>query len=239
MTAARQSPLPYPVSNIPVPDPSLLTTDQLRREIYGLRELLEARVLSIDDQIKHMRELSIERMSSRALQFQESDLRYQQRYDSQQRAITDALAAAEKAVAAALANADRAVNKAEVAAEKRFESVNEFRAQLTDQTATLLTRAEADAKLSALSDRISDIKGRIDIGDGGKQATVNNMTNTIAVSGLVTSIVVAAFVGMGLLIKPAAPPLRAADAAPYYAPSRTSETPAVVVAPAIVGAPRP
>lgn len=184
-----------------------------------------------------MRELSIERMSSRAIQFQESDLRYQQRYDSQQRAITDALAAAEKAVAAALANADRAVNKAEVAAEKRFESVNEFRAQLTDQTATLMSRAEADAKITALSDRVSDVKTRIDIGDGGKQANANSLTNTIAIAGLVTSIVVAAFVGMGLFNRPAAAVTKAADPPPYYAPARQSDTPAVVVAPAVVGAP--
>ena len=60
-----------------------------------------------------------------------SDLRNQQRFEAQ-----------EKAVNAALAAADRAVVKAETAAEKLFDAVNEFRAQLKDQNATFLSRAE-------------------------------------------------------------------------------------------------
>lgn len=72
----------------------------------------------------------------------EADRRYEQRFQDQ-----------EKAVAAALAAADRAVAKAELAANSRFDSVNEFRAQLTDQTATFLSRAEADTRTSALADR--------------------------------------------------------------------------------------
>src|ERR1700679_2961767 len=72
------------------------------------------------------------------VRFQESDLRYQQRFDGQQKALQDALSSAEKAVNAALAAADRAVLKAETAAEKRFESVNEFRAVLSNQSATLM-----------------------------------------------------------------------------------------------------
>lgn len=50
--------------------------------------------------------------------------------------------AQEAAVAAALASADRAVTKADMATEKRFESVNEFRNQLKDQTGTFITRGE-------------------------------------------------------------------------------------------------
>ncbi len=61
----------------------------------------------------------------------ERDLRYKERHDAQQNAISAALAAAEKAV-----------TKAEVAAEKRFDGVNEFRGQLKDQSATFITRTE-------------------------------------------------------------------------------------------------
>lgn len=50
--------------------------------------------------------------------------------------------AQEQAVAFALASAEKAVTKAELAAEKRFESVNEFRNQLKDQTGTFITRNE-------------------------------------------------------------------------------------------------
>lgn len=59
-------------------------------------------------------------------------------------AVVAALVAQEKAVAAALAAQKEAVNKAENASEKRFESVNEFRAQLADQNKTFATRADFD-----------------------------------------------------------------------------------------------
>lgn len=62
-----------------------------------------------------------------------------QRFESQDRAVSAALAAAEKAVA-----------KAEIAAEKRFDAVNEFRGQLKDQAATFVTRTELYAGLVAV-----------------------------------------------------------------------------------------
>jgi hypothetical protein len=79
---------------------------------------------------------------------------------AQQTAMQTAFKSADTAVAAALLSAEKAVTKAEVASEKRFESVNEFRAQLNDQAATLLSRAEADARLQALGDKIESIADR-------------------------------------------------------------------------------
>lgn len=90
--------------------------------------------------------------------YREKDLRDQQRFDAQQLALRDALISQEKAVNAALSAAQEAVQKAETAAEKRFDSVNEFRAQLADQTATLLPRREYDAQHKALEDRMALIE---------------------------------------------------------------------------------
>jgi hypothetical protein len=78
----------------------------------------------------------------------EMDLRYQRRFDAQ-----------EKAMAAALAAADRAVLKAETASEKRFESVNECRAVLTAQSATLATKSEVEAAIKGLVDKIDGPSG--------------------------------------------------------------------------------
>lgn len=75
-----------------------------------------------------------------------NDRRYEQRFNDANVAVGAALAAAEKAVAAALAGQKEAVTKAEVAAEKRFESVNEFRNTLSDQQRMLLPRLEAEVK---------------------------------------------------------------------------------------------
>lgn len=69
--------------------------------------------------------------------------------------------AQEKAVQAALASADRAVAKAEAAAERRFDSVNEFRSTLSDQARLLMPRSETEQALRGLSDKIDALTGRL------------------------------------------------------------------------------
>jgi len=56
----------------------------------------------------------------------------------------------DKQIALALNSAEKAVTKAETATEKRFESVNEFRLTLSDQTKTFVTRGELYAALMAV-----------------------------------------------------------------------------------------
>lgn len=92
----------------------------------------------------------------------ERDLRYQQRFTDQDRAVSAALAAQEKAVAAALSAAERAVLKAEAAAERRFESQNEFRGQLSDQAARQLPRAEAAVEFTNIRERLDELGKRIE-----------------------------------------------------------------------------
>jgi vacuolar-type H+-ATPase subunit E/Vma4 len=69
--------------------------------------------------------------------------------------------AQERAVAAALAAEKEAVTKAESAAEKRFDSVNEFRGQLKDQTATFVPRAEMVALLKGVDEKTRDNEDKI------------------------------------------------------------------------------
>ena len=73
----------------------------------------------------------------------EMDLRHQQRFDAQTRALDSAFVAAKEAV-----------SKAEVAAEKRFDSVNEFRGQLGDQAKTFMPRIEAEQRISAIVEKM-------------------------------------------------------------------------------------
>ena len=74
----------------------------------------------------------------------ELDARNEQRFIGQKESVKIAMEAA-----------DRAVTKAETAAEKRFEGVNEFRAQLADQQRTLMPRQEAEIRFAALADKIA------------------------------------------------------------------------------------
>ncbi len=73
---------------------------------------------------------------------------------AQKEAVATALIAAEKAVSAALMSSAQAVQKAEAAAERRFDSVNEFRQTLADQQRMLIPRAEVEVIISAMADKI-------------------------------------------------------------------------------------
>jgi len=79
-----------------------------------------------------------------------------ERYAAQTVAITTAFASADKAVASALLAAEKAVDKAERAANERFAAVNEFRAQLADIMTSLISRAEAEAKFQALTEKLDN-----------------------------------------------------------------------------------
>jgi len=85
---------------------------------------------------------------------EQRDIRHQQRFDAQQSALRDTFTGLEKQFTIAMLAAEKAVTKAETAAERRFDAVNEFRNALSDQATKLLTRSEAEAHFSALLDKI-------------------------------------------------------------------------------------
>lgn len=80
-----------------------------------------------------------------------NDRRYEERFKSQEDHTALALAAAREAVA-----------KAETSSDKRFDSVNEFRKTLSDQTATFIPRSEALALLAGQADKIDGLQSRLD-----------------------------------------------------------------------------
>jgi predicted mannosyl-3-phosphoglycerate phosphatase (HAD superfamily) len=82
-------------------------------------------------------------------------------FAAQQASVIAGFAAAENTAQAGLTSAREASDKAEKAYDKRFESVNEFRAQLSDQTATLISRAEYSVQHSALDDKVNAIADRV------------------------------------------------------------------------------
>src|SRR6266566_4156260 len=66
-----------------------------------------------------------------------------------------------KRIDLAFSNADKAIQKAEFSTEKRFESVNEFRAQLSDQTKTFINRSEYNISHNALADKVDLISSQV------------------------------------------------------------------------------
>lgn len=104
--------------------------------------------------------------------------------------------ALEHATAVAMTAAEKATTKAEAATEKRFDAVNEFRGQLSDQAATLVGRPEYLAAHDSITDKISALNTRITEHLGserGAQVTKGNLYVTMAAGVGVVSAVAAAF----------------------------------------------
>src|SRR4029077_7149376 len=150
------------------------TTDTLHSHILRLLEDRDdASRLARDADLRHIASV-VHGMDTRFTAMQtlmdEHDLRYQQRFAASQEALTAALNAQKEAIAAALLAADRAVNKAEIAREKRFEGVHEFRQQLADQAATFMPRAEAEIRLSSLGEKLDQNTNQLSGGAGRSAA---------------------------------------------------------------------
>ncbi len=131
----------------PIPDPTLLTTQQLMREISSLKELFETRLNAMDTavillQAKADRSPSIdevvvkldEKFAAVQLQFHERDLRFDRAADDGRIAINAAFTAAKIAV-------DKTENG------------------FTKQIDQLVDAARASVK--AIDDKIDDVKSRI------------------------------------------------------------------------------
>jgi hypothetical protein len=123
---------------------------------------------------------------------QQMDLRYQQRFDAQQKALDAALLAQEKAVQTAMIAAEKAVTKAEVAAEKRFDGVNEFRQLVTDLVREQMPRNEAEQRLAAMGEKVDELRATVlsNAGRGaGLQAGWAYLLGAVALVGGVLGIV--------------------------------------------------
>lgn len=104
------------------------------------------------------------------------------------------------AVNAALSSSDKAIQKAELAAEKRFESHNEFREQLRDQASNLMPRAEAESRIAHVVEKIESLESnlnstnkRLDVIQGqagGRSQSWGVMVSVIVIVGILVGIVV-------------------------------------------------
>jgi len=146
------------------------------------------------------------------------DRRYDQRFEAQEHAVTLALSrvdkefhehlrAAREETQAALTAADKAIGKSEVAAEKRFESVNEFRGQQGDIVATFIPRTEAEQRIAQNIEKIDSIEkrmtqafasmgSRLDIAQGSKQGYAQLIGFIFGAVG-----VVAALIGVAIALR--------------------------------------
>lgn len=193
MKAGQRSSSPMgPQGSTPVPDPTSLTTDQLRREITALNTLISTRLDAMDKAVSvlqliadkqpkpdvlqertiALRELIMERFQTDSVKFVELDKR------------TEALTAAGKiAIDAAFKAQQEAASKQE----------SQFTKQI-DQSRELL-----QTSIGALTGQLNDLKSRLDRGEGsdrGIDKQIDKSSNHMALlfAGIAAAIGVFSFV---------------------------------------------
>lgn len=211
---ANTNPMSGPGDSRPVPDPTLLTTQQLEREITSLRSSLSTRMDAMDEatdlrivalreigpdvrrEIAHLTELINERFNTFAEKFNTIDTQFKERDVRTDKAAT----ASADALAAALQAAKELVGaQGEASAAAAVKSETSFTKQI-DQIGTII-----QTQATAQDARITELKERIDRGEGNVAGVANNtdanranitlmigfLSVMLVVAGLVTTIIIA------------------------------------------------
>jgi hypothetical protein len=175
-----------PPGLVPRPDPSLLTTQQILREILSLRQILETRIEAIDKQLQATAKI-VERLpsetESRVGQLQalhgEKFRSIENQFASSKLALDSALQASEKSVADKNSLSALAIAKAETQATKQ-----------TDQLQSAIVTAERTA-----NDKIITLKERLDRIEGQANGISSSWFVLVGVFGII-SVCLAIFVAI-------------------------------------------
>ena len=183
------------------PDPTLLTTQQLLRELSSLREIFETRLSGMDraaevlsetvnrtptaiqSAVGSLREvyderfISIERVSNErlksiALQFAERDVRTDQAATASASALAAALQAAKEAVFEQAQAAAKAAEKTELSFTKQIDQIG----------------LQISTVAKGFDDRIGELKERIDRGEGSDSGSAGQRTETRLNTGTLISV---------------------------------------------------
>ena len=176
----------------PIPDPTILTTQQLLREVGNLRELLCTRIDAMEqatdlrieswrdmpeqmkDLVRQLSEVNAEKFASISQQFQERDVRGEQAASGAGQALAAALQAAKELVGA----------QGEASAAAAVKSETSFTKQI-DQIGTIIQTLE-----KALDARITELKERIDRGEGSSSGALGQRIEQREVSAQMMAVVV-------------------------------------------------
>lgn len=194
-----------PQGSTPVPDPTTLTQEALRRDIGALERLLEVRLDGMDkavslrermvDQqpaindkkIEHLRELHNEKFNAIQLQFVERDVRTEQTSRDSKVAVDAALQAAKEAVSEQNKSSALAIGKSDAATTKQIDTMG---------TLIQSTIAGINSQIGDLKERLTRIEGE------GKGHTIEASTNRSVNSNMtaVIGLVVGSLIGLGGLL---------------------------------------
>jgi hypothetical protein len=168
---------------VPIPDPTVLTTQQLYREITALDTLFTAKLgalqlsvmqsaITVDDKITHLQSLHAEKFLSIQTQFAERDVRTDQTSRDSKVAVDAALQAAKEAVGEQNKSSSSAIAKSESATSKQI-----------DQMGLLISTGN-----TALNDKIDDLKERLTRLEGNAGGTHQVWGYVVGIAGAVVAI---------------------------------------------------
>ena len=188
----------------PVPDPTLLTTAQLVRAVQAERDYVDGRISVLEERLRgidtatqllndtvnrvptevqkevaHLTSVIDERFRAVALQFGERDTRAERESKDNQIRVDAAFAAQKESAAEQNRSNTLAINKSEAA---------------TQDTIVKLERL-FDSTNKGLTDKIDDIKGRVQSMESLRNGALDQRTDTRATIGT-TGTVIAAVVGL-------------------------------------------
>jgi hypothetical protein len=173
----------------PVPDPTTLTTEQLRRELSALREIITARLDGYDratqllsetvnrtptivqTEISHVRELMTEKLGSLGGQAEEKFASIEKQFEERDVRTSQAATAAGEALKAALQAAKEAVFEQAQAAAKAADKT-----ELSTTKQIDLIQGQIKTLGDSFTDKIDDLKGRIDRGEGTSAGAAGSRT---------------------------------------------------------------
>jgi hypothetical protein len=185
-------------TSISVLDPSQLTTEQLRRELTMLREMVEIRLDAMDKaaelfhdnlvrvptdtdkQISHLKELHDEKFVGVEKQFLERDVRSRAAEVAAQVAVNAALQAQKEAAAAQNDANAAAITKSEAATVKQIDGI---------QALIVSNTKASDDKVTVLNDRLTR-------SEGASKGVSASLTLMIAVVSVVAVVIT---LGMAIL----------------------------------------
>lgn len=197
--------------NLPVPDPTRLTTQLVDRALAAYREVVETRLRAMDHatellaveltkitaglreqrtgvrdefeqaiiamresytlQIKNVADVAWEKFAAINTRFEERDTRTEQAAQESRISLDAALAAAKEAVSEQNKANTLAIGKSEAATQKQIDAL----------------MAQMATSNKSLEDKIGDIKGRLDRGEGGAAMTMTNQTQSNWSTGVIIS----------------------------------------------------
>jgi hypothetical protein len=196
-----------------VPGAPYLTTEELRRDVSALREILQARLDGMDRatellsetvnrtptiiqiEISHVRELLDEKLGRADSQFTERFRSVEQQFSERDVRTNQAATASAQALAAALQAAKEAVFEQAQAAAKAAEKTETSTGKQID---LLLSQIKAQGE--TFGDRLAELKERIDRGEGSQTGAIVQRTETRLNNGQLIALVMMLVTIVGLIL---------------------------------------